>query len=268
MALIAFVILFYSSKMQYKLFNTYIELLIMFFSLVSIVLSFSRTTYVLLIITLLVPYIHKKQILVVAYISSVVFVLFLIFGGLFLDQNSGGTQGIGFQSKIMHSLSEMIVRDYDNTLEINSNWRGFEAYLGLEKYYSGNPVELIVGQGYGTVVYTPYWVFGDADTVLDVLPMFHNGYITIILKTGILGLFLFFTWLYVLLRAGNKIYILGCTRQERLVGNLIQASVFIIFFQTLVVHGIFKTIVPVLLLVLIGISLQVYTNTKKKVAIL
>ena len=265
MALIALIILFYSRKIKYKLFNSMIDFSIMALSILSIAVSFSRTIYVLVLITLIIPYITKTKILLMGYVMFTMLILFIIFGGLFINSEAGGTQGSDFQSKMMHSLEEMTVRDYDNIVEINHNWRGFEAYLGLQKYYTGNPLEILTGQGYGSVVYTPNWVFKDAETNLDVLPMFHNGYITIILKTGLFGLFLFFFWLYVLLKTGTSISKTANNRQQRLEGSFLQASVFMIFFQTLVIHGIFKTTVPVLLLILVGIALHSYgarMNTK------
>lgn len=264
-ALITLIILFYSRKIKYKLFTSMIEFSIMALSILSIAVSFSRTIYVLVLITLIIPYITKTRILLKGYVMFTMLILFIIFGGLFVNNEAGGIQGSNFQSKMMHSLDEMTVRDYDNMVEINHNWRGFEAYLGLQKYYTGNPLELLIGQGYGSVVYTPNWIFKDAETNLDVLPMFHNGYITIILKTGLFGLFLFFFWLYVLLKTGTSVSKTANNPQQGLEGSFLQASVFIILFQTIVTHGIFKTTVPVLLLILIGMSLHSYgvrMNTK------
>ena len=44
--------------------------------------------------------------------------------------------------------------------------------------------------------------------------------------------------------------------QEKLVGTLLIVSIFIILIRTFVIHGIFTTTVPVLLLILIGWLLQ------------
>ena len=60
-AILSFIILFYARKFKYKIFENYIELLIMFSSFFAIVLSLSRTTYVFFLITLIIPYIVKKK---------------------------------------------------------------------------------------------------------------------------------------------------------------------------------------------------------------
>jgi len=262
--LITFFILFYSRKFKFKLFNGKIELLIITLSLLSVLISFSRITYVTFLLMLLIPYIGKSQIILKGYLALVIAICFLIFGGLLMEEKTqgGGEQGPDFQSKIMHSLDEIMVRNYDNIVEITNNWRGYEANLGLQKYYKSSPIELFFGQGYGAVVQTPYWVFGDAKNGLGVLPMFHNGYITILLKVGLFGLFLFFMWLYILLNAGARIVKIANTPQQKIMGTFLQAGVFTIIFQTLVIHGIFQTVAPMMLLFLIGVSLQ-GINTKR-----
>ncbi len=231
-------------------------------SLFSIAISFSRTSYVLLLIILIIPYISKSRVIIKMYGASILLVLFVIFGGLFLEEKSAGSQGSTFGSKVENSLNEMTVRNYQTAKDINNNWRGYEAYLGLSKYYEGNLTELLFGQGYGTVVFTPSWIFGEEK--LAVLPMFHNGYITIILKTGLVGLLFFFLFLWTLLRTTVKVVKISIDNQQKLVAMLLQASVFIVFFQTFVIHGIFKTTAPVLLLILMGITLQVLSIKQNK----
>lgn len=256
-ALLSFVILNYTKKNRYHLFKKYIKLTFIYIAIFSIIISFSRTFYTLLLITLIIPYISRNRMVFIMYGASILLVLFIIFGGLLTEMKGGGNQGTTFKSKVMHSLDEMIVRSYNSHTEINQNWRGYEAYLGLSKYYEGGVYELIFGQGYGAVVITPFWVFHGEK--LNVLPIFHNGYITIILKSGLVGLFSFFLFLYTLLKVSFKV-IKEKNHQRQLAGMLLQSSVFIIFFQTFVVHGIFKTTVPVLLLVMIGGLLQIIST--------
>ena len=253
-ALLVFAIILYARKIGYKIFNNYIELLFLYLSLFSIIISFSRTSYVFLLITLIVPFIYRGKKIILLFFSSIIMVLFIIFGGLISNENTTYSQGNTFQSKVIHSLDEMVIKNYTSTMEISHNWRGYEAYLGLTKYYTGNLLEILFGHGYGSVVYTPYWVFQGQQ--LNVLPFFHNGYITILLKTGLFGLLAFFIFLFTLLKTGMKITKLATNNEQKLIGMLLEVSVFIIIFRTIVIHGIFFTTTPLLLLILIGISIQ------------
>ena len=262
-ALLAFIIVFYARKLHYKLFNKYGELTIMGLSFFSIAISFSRTFYVLFILALIIPYINKKKIIFKMYGVAVVLVVFIIFGNHFFQMDVGGTQGENFQTKVIHSIDEITVKDYDDALEILHNWRGYEAFLGRSKYYEGNLYEIFFGQGYGCVVITPEWIFKGED-IMGVLPMFHNGYITILLKAGLVGFLFFFLFLYTLLKTGTQSLKAAMSNEQALASILLQASVFFILFQTFVIHGIFTTTVPVMLLILIGIILQLLSIYKSR----
>ena len=266
-AIITILVLLYSRKVKYRLFNGKFEILMLLISFLSITISFSRTNYVLLIVIIFLPFLNKIKASLYVYFSLMIFIVMLIFGASFIH-TGGGVQGTDFMSKLEHSFQEMTIHDYSSRIEVMNDWRGFEAHLGLQQYYKGNALELFFGQGVGTVVYTPAWVFQGADTNLNVLPFFHNGYITLLLKTGLFGFILFFGWLYLLLKTSIRLLRTSYNNQQKLLGFILQASVFIVLFQTLVVQGIFKTTTPVLLLVLIGISLQAYATEIKKTLIL
>jgi len=266
-AIITILILLYSRKVKYYLFNGKFEIIMLLISFLSIVISFSRTNYVLLIVIIFLPFLNKIKASLYVYFSLMIFITMLIFGRSFIHMDGGGVQGTDFMSKLEHSFQEMTIHDYNSRIEVINDWRGFEAHLGLQQYYKGNVLELFFGQGIGTIVYTPAWVFQGADTNLDILPFFHNGYITLLLKTGLFGFILFFSWLYILLKTSLRLLRTSHDNQQKLEGFILQASVFIILFQTLVVQGIFKTTTPVLLLVLIGISLQAYATRIKKALI-
>ena len=262
-AFLAFVILFYAKKLHYRLFQKYVETTILIVSLFSIIISFSRTFYLLLIIILIIPYIYNKRTIFYMYFTSVVLMLFIIFGGLFLQVSSNTIKEKTFESKVTNSLNEIIVHNYNTSAEINNNWRGYEAYLGLEKYYQGNFMEILFGQGFGSYARSPFWIFQGEK--LDILPMFHNGYITILLKTGIIGLLLFFLFLWKLLQIAVTASKVDSNKTIKLSGLLLTSSIFVILLQTLVVHGIFKTTVPVLLLFLMGIVLYIIVTEKERV---
>lgn len=255
-ALLAFIILFYARKLEIKLFKNFIEWLIMVVSLFSVIISFSRTFYILLLVLIIIFYISKYKLILKIYWFTVFCALFVVFGGLFLNVNSESSQGSTFQSKMSHSLDEIIVKDYRTSYEINQNWRGYEAFLGLSKFYKGNFIEILFGQGFGVVVYTPNWIFGEEQTNLNILPMFHNGFITILLKTGLVGLLIFFLFLFKLLQTVPKVDFKTLNKQQQFTALLLRSAVFTILFQTFVVHGIFTTSIPFLLIVLIGASIK------------
>lgn len=258
-ALLAFTILFYARICKFKLFENFQEWLMMSISLFSVAISFSRTDYFLLLVMILIPLITKSIYILKIYWLTVFVVVLIIFGGFFIKVESSSVEEDTFQSKINHSFNEILVQDYETSFEISQNWRGYEAFLGLTKFSEGNFIEILVGQGFGTVVYTPNWIFNGEMDSLDVLPMFHNGFITVLLKTGLLGLFFFFLFLFKLLNVALKVSVLSFSKLEKLTTMLLQAAVFTVLLLTFVVHGIFTTTTPVLLLIIVGATLKMKT---------
>lgn len=261
-ALLAFTILFYARICKFKLFEDFQEWFIMGISLFSVAISFSRTDYFLLLVMILIPFINKSITILKIYWATTFVVLLIIFGGFFIKVESSEIEEETFESKIKHSLNEIIVQDYETSFEISQNWRGYEAFLGLTKFREGSFIEILIGQGFGAVVYTPNWIFNGEMDSLDVVPMFHNGFITVLLKTGLLGLIFFFLFLFKLLKVASKVSILGTNKLEKLTTMLLQAAVFMVLFLTFVVHGIFTTTTPVLLLILIGGTLKMKSSRR------
>ncbi|WP_416441143.1 hypothetical protein ACH3O9_13085 [Leeuwenhoekiella sp. A16] len=92
-----------------------------------------------------------------------------------------------FIGKLLYSLDEVTISNYDDLGEINNNWRGFEAFMGWQQISKGSFLEWFVGQGFGRT--TPIGIeIKLGDEYFTEIPFFHNGFITLILKTGLIGL--------------------------------------------------------------------------------
>uniref|UniRef100_UPI003A97CDBE hypothetical protein n=1 Tax=Enterobacter hormaechei TaxID=158836 RepID=UPI003A97CDBE len=113
--------------------------------------------------------------------SAIALLLIIIFGGSVLGSPEFVDGNKTFYDKMLYSVNEVTVTKMDDKYQITQNWRGYEAYMGLSKYLEGNVFQLLFGQGFSSLVKTPNWVFQDND-YLDYIPVFHNGYITILLK--------------------------------------------------------------------------------------
>ena len=132
-----------------------------------------------------------------------VLIIIPVFFGSFLNVAIPEEGASNFLSKVLNSYSEVIVRDYrdsdalapDANL-INLYWRSQEAFLGLAKYAEGGSYELIFGQGLGSYASAA----GIFENKFQQIPFFHNGFITILLKSGPFGVLLFFQFLYLFVR--------------------------------------------------------------------
>lgn len=154
--------------------------------LASHVLSFSRTHLVVAIILTLsllgwLSRINQRLVLAIA----VVVIGYVALAVVTPDDEEGT-----FRSKIIRSVEEVTVTDYQDFSDISKNWRGFESYKAVETFLSGDIPQMILGQGFGTLVdlgfYMPLGGVGDVD--FRYIPITHNGYVYILIKAGILGL--------------------------------------------------------------------------------
>jgi len=79
--------------------------------------------------------------------------------------------------------------------DINDNWRGYEAYQGLLKFRKGNSFQKIFGFGFGEKVDLAISM-KLAGKYYEKVPVLHNAYVTLLVKSGILGIICYFLFFY------------------------------------------------------------------------
>ncbi len=189
----------YSEHFEFKIFNRpSSKYLAIFVNLIAIYLFASRTYWVLLFIFVLlfsIKTIRKDKLL---------FYSFLFIGGfLILTSIINAKSGLTFQNsilyKLVNSFREIKISDFSDYGDINTYYRGYEAYRSWITFTEGNVIEKIFGFGYGKLVNLDASVFLDGK-YWTAVPWIHNGFFFILVKEGLLGLlltFLFFIYLLI-----------------------------------------------------------------------
>jgi hypothetical protein len=95
-----------------------------------------------------------------------------------------------FVQKTANTSSEVNVHSYETYQDINSNWRGFEASRAAKTYAEFGDTEKLFGGGFGTTVDLGFAMRLLVD-YFQFVPILHNGYMELLVKTGFLGLTLF-----------------------------------------------------------------------------
>lgn len=152
------------------------------------ILAFSRTFLLVFVLCMIfglgiLRFDKKLPLKIIAVITLLLF-------GAYSVTSFGTDDRSTFIGKLRTSIDEISIQDYSDKADINSNWRGYEAYKGIEQIQKGSLPEIILGQGFGAL--TPLGVeiqLGEKE--FSEIPKFHNGFITILLKTGILGLIIY-----------------------------------------------------------------------------
>ena len=237
-------------KLNFKLFpfGRFIDTILLLLCLVSIGLSMSRVmflSFVLLVGAVLgiVNFTDRKKVIkiVVAIVVSFAVVM-LIPKPQYVGQNAT------FVEKMLFSLQEMEVRDYYSIADINTRWRGYETARAYMTYSNGAYWQYLIGRGFGTSVDLGLFM-PMGDEPIRYAPILHNGYMYLLVKTGLMGVLVYLFFLASIVRIGN-----ACIRQEdcesresRYTGRLIVGVACVLGASTFVVAGPFnkQTMIPV-----------------------
>lgn len=213
----------------------------------SLYYSFSRTFLgvFLLLMLVLFGYLGKaswKTFLMLVFSGVMVVFIFL---GSEMTSESNKT----FLDKILGSLDEISVSDYSRQSDINAHWRGFEAHKAFKTYLSGDVINYYVGQGFGAMIDLEiYMTLGGRE--FRFIPITHNAYPAILVKTGILGLFLYLYFIWNIIRNSRKL-VLSDDKSVLLVSKMLEGIAWSVLMTTFVVAGLYSklTLFPAAMLI-------------------
>jgi hypothetical protein len=143
-----------------------------------------------------------------------------------------------FSDKILYSLQELRIADYSERADINRNWRGFESYRALQTFKSGSPARQLFGQGFGTNVDLGF-TMTIAGEEFERIPVLHNGYMYLLVKTGVAGLVAYLFYLLLIFRTGAHLS-RSHDPEARFCGFMLVTLALIILGCTLVISGMFN----------------------------
>ncbi|TXT32059.1 MAG: O-Antigen ligase [Rhodocyclaceae bacterium] len=230
-------------KLNFRLFpfGRLIDTILLLLCLASIGLSMSRVMFLSFLLLVgavlgIVNFTDRKKVtkIVVAVVIGFI-VLMLIPKPQYVGQNAT------FLEKMLFSLQEMEVRDYNSIADINTRWRGYETARAYLTYSNGAYWQYLTGRGFGTSVDLGLFM-PMGDEPIRFAPILHNGYMYLLVKTGLMGILIYLFFLASVIRTGNE-----CIRQEgggshesRYTGRLIVGVACVLGVSTFVVSGPFN----------------------------
>lgn len=213
--------------------------LVMVLCLISITLSFSRTLWLMVMTLVLVALIinNFRAAFRIAIVAGVFIVVGIVSNEVYTVETETNPD-ITLIGKIMYTMKELQISDYEDIIEINSNWRGFESYLALRTYESGSLADYLFGKGLGTNVELGL-TMTLMDEEFDRIPVLHNGYLYLLVKTGAIGLLAYLLYLFQTFRIGTA-FSGRLDPESRMSGYLLIALTLIMLETTLVIAGMFN----------------------------
>jgi hypothetical protein len=120
-------------------------------------------------------------------------ILLVLASGFFHSNGVGALVELFFE-KTANTSSEVNVHSYETFEDINLNWRGFEASRAVKTYGEFGETEKLFGGGFGTNIdlgFAMKLLGSHGWEYLEFISLLHNGYLELLVKTGLLGLGLF-----------------------------------------------------------------------------
>jgi hypothetical protein len=234
------------------------KIFLMLLLITSILLYFSRTDLVVLLILSIgiKGFIRPKKktfyFITAILIASSTFLYSLSFLNL---KNNDGSGVKMFLHKIQNSSNEIFSNSIkrSDTYAIHSNWRAYEANAAINQINDGKKINKTIGEGFGALVNLKLKInLGGED--FRYIPMLHNGYAYLYFKTGLIGLIIYVSIFLIT-------FIFGFIKKtnDMIVIHLITSVSLTIMFTSLVITGIYGA--SDLLLVYLISMIAIYNNT-------
>lgn len=208
----------------------------------SVLLSYSRTMALVVLLggLAVAGFFSRREWLRVGLLVLAGLLLLLVLQATVDAGLAGGKTS--FVGKLARSLDELRPSERMSLREINENWRGFETARAVAAWQAGAPAQWLVGQGFGAQVDLGLFqnLSRNPRDAVRFIPIFHNGYVFVLFKTGLLGLTLYGG-------AVAGIYLLGrrhaggvASDTRRRQGRLLQACAVVLLVTTWVIGGAFN----------------------------
>ena len=237
-------------------------------STIATLITFSRTHILMLTAGVLCTLQWRslvRRVLGSGGIGLLVMLVAVICGGYYLAHADSGPLNL-FLNKVVNSGSEVQVRAYETFSDINNHWRGFEAYRAEKTYAAYSTGDKIFGGGGGALVDLGIAMQLSPTQAFKYIPITHNGYMYLLVKTGVCGLCLFALLIFQLLATSRKALRLR-TPEAVFAGLALLWTPLVIVATQGVITGIFNKgeLMPVLFLT--GAAAASYAGAREKVPI-
>lgn len=234
-----YIIIFYEKKFKKPLIiNFFLKYFILLIFLLSIYLYFSRTMLIMLLLIGLSVFgylrLTKNRL---KYILGLVFSVLLLYTVLYsikLERNSKGYEALLYKIKIAPEEIFKTKINRENHKNLWDHWRGYEAKRAFA-LMGENYTTYVFGAGFGSLVNLKFKAPLDKKGMKKISRL-HNGYIFVLYKTGIIGLFIYFSFIFKLMnfKSSNNQNTISFSTQ------IIRSLGLFYLFTSLIISGIYN----------------------------
>ncbi|HFC9126688.1 TPA: O-antigen ligase family protein [Enterococcus faecium] len=250
-----FILYIYPRYYGVRLFTNKVEKIFYLFFGMAFFLTFSRTSLINLCICLFTYALFNRKIKVKHILFAPLMIIFISVSIYFLFKLEFMHP---FISKIENSLAELSIKtDWNRYENIVHNWRGYEVFVALNQFNNFSLLQKIIGSGFGTLVPVKYTNLVGVPLGSGGIILLHNGYYTLLVKTGIFGLLCYLMFFCKLIFLSIKKYF-----DNAMTSIVLLVISIITLISTYTTTGIFKRSYSFVTLIFIGFL--IFTLSRKR----
>lgn len=166
-------------------------------------LYLSRTNFIQFIILFIAMKgffkINKRSLILV---STTLILVLAGYAAIYQSNPSRGGKGLeAFLYKIKIAPEEAFKSkvNKDDWKDFNDNYRSFENIITVRQVSAGGASDVIFGNGLGATINLGREVLTNDETIVQYIPILHNGFATVFLKSGLLGVLFLLLSIWLLL---------------------------------------------------------------------
>ena len=248
-----------SGVRSYVLDRRWLRRLVLIVLFAGIAITFSRT----LIICAVTGYVaslswrqNRRRVILVGVAALVLFIFSL--GGVSSGDTSDSSFFSQFLDKISHSGQEVNSRQFNDFSDIQSDWRSYETYRAEQQFHGFDAVDKWIGGGFGQLIDLQLQIELDSKYFTRI-PITHNGYAFILVKTGVIGELLYATFILMLATASLRA-MRSRIASTAYFGKLAVWSLLVLLMTQGVLRGLYARDSFACLIALIGMSIFVTSS--------
>ena len=199
---LAFACLLFTWKFNIRLFNRALFRIFLGINAFGIYMFASRTYLIITLCFVLLLVVDKIRRVWVFPAIFMIGLLVIVVPFITVSVNSSdGT----FINKIMGSFNEVSIGNYNTEQDINLRYRGYESFMALRGYAEGGLRDWVFG-GLGKLIDLKTFVRLGEDVDFQYIPVLHNGWLYILVKTGAVGVLIYISIFFGLIITKWKLY--------------------------------------------------------------
>jgi len=174
--------LLFTKKFDIKLYTSFWYKIFLGINMFGMYMFASRSYFIVLVCFAFLLFAnHIKRVWAIPVIITLLVLFAFLPTGIFTEKSSDT-----FLGKWVSSFSEISIGNYNTEQDINTRYRGYESFMAINGYLASDTKGLVFG-GLGKLVDLKTFVRLGVDTDYRYIPVLHNGWLYILVKTGAAG---------------------------------------------------------------------------------